>query len=910
MATINRKNYSSPRNINLKDGCLRFGSTNSSTPFDSASYGLYVDSSDRLVFSTLGADTILGAAGAAATTWDTLYAADKTLSIDSTTLLFTGSHATNDVFTIANAGGKSGDCVKINNSGTGKDISGTSDTWSVTKAGVFDGTDATLDSITIGSGAAHGTIDSSGDYNLILQTGNSTTCDITLVDGADGDVDITLNGAGAVNINGTTGGEDSLVIASGDVSIADGAIIMADADDATAVGITADSCAAHPVIDINADGLTSGYGIHIDTNNEASFTTGGYFECFDGTASAFTIKADGATVIAGSATGTDALTLTAGDITVTDGDVTMTVGNLLLSDGNVNITESSTSTAALTVAAGVTSADAVVITADSLTGTESAVSISVDALVDGVGIKVENTGETLTSGELLQILNTESGNLATKTGNVVSITSSLDETAGTVTSNYDMALFSRTDTQTHASQYDAQGSVVKILKTLDKAAGTIVDAVIGLEIESAVANTALPLGATVQITEVGVGATALNIVSASVGVDNVLVTASGALTNGFAGLHVTLTGNVATGGAALLLDQNTGSPNAAARMFEIEADGIDMIAVYIDVDSATEDGFYMQSDGNIAAGKAVMHVDSGGTPAADNCYVGHFAFTGTATAESVVLFADGSGKDVTGILIDCDPAYSAANLSAQLTLFSDAAGDLPILMQFYHDDSGAASGEYCAKINFFGHDDNDAKELYASIEVEQDDASNAAPDGILWIKGDLAGTNTASAGFTGNTVMLGAAAATLTSAGSWDLTLSTALTAANEPKIVLTDGATGNITVTAGGTSGEIDLASPVLMSGTQAITGSGTINATTSITELNSTGGGAYGMDDGVEGQIKLVVFKTDPGTNAVITPTSQGGYTTHTMADAGDSVTFLFTNSAWYVIGQGGLAGGGVTA
>lgn len=903
MATINRKNYSSPRNINLKEGCLRFASTNSATPFDSASYGLYVDSSDRLVFSTLGSDTILGAAGAASTTWDTLYAADKTLSIDSTTLLFAGTHATNDVFTISNAGGKSGDCVKINNSGTGMDVSGTSDKWTVSKTGasVFQASVTSPAVVAYHSGSNGAlTIDAKGTGTITLGATSTGACTITRA----------LTATASITITGGAG-TDIFTITAGDMLLSDTSIALTDADDATSVTFTNDSCAASPLVDVQGDGITSGYLLHLDTNNEASFTTGGYFECFDGTASAFTIKADGATVIAGSATGTDAFTITAGDITVTDGDVTMTVGNLLLSDGNVNITESSTSTAALTVAAGVTSADAVVITADSLTGTESAVSISVDALVDGVGLKIEGTGEALTSGELLQVVNNEgAGNLATITGNLCSITSTLEENAGTLTADYDMLLLSRTDKQSHASQYDAQGSLLKILKTQNKAAGTIVDAVINLEIESVSTGSALILGDSVKITSVGVNERSLNIVNACTGKDAVLVTASGVLTDGLAGLHVTLTGNVATGGAALLLDQNTGSPNAAARMLEIEADGIDMIAVYIDVDSATEDGFYMQSDGSIAAGKAVMHIDSGGTPAADNCYVGHFAFTGTATAESVVLFADGGGKDVTGILIDCDPAYSAANLSAQLTLFSDAAGDLPILMQFYHDDSGAASGEYCAKINFFGHDDNDAKELYASIEVEQDDASNAAPDGILWIKGDLAGTNTASAGFTGNTVMLGAAAATLTTAGAWDLTLSTALTAANEPRIVFTDGAAGNITMTAGGTSGEIDLASPVLMSGTQAITGSGTINATTSITELNSTGGGAYGMDDGVEGQIKLVVFKTDPGTDAVITPTSQGGYTTHTMADAGDSVTLLFTNSLWYIIGQGGLAGGGVTA
>ena len=63
MATINRKNYSSPRNINLKDGCLRFGATQSGSPFDSSSNGLYINSSNQLVFSSQGSDTTVGATG-------------------------------------------------------------------------------------------------------------------------------------------------------------------------------------------------------------------------------------------------------------------------------------------------------------------------------------------------------------------------------------------------------------------------------------------------------------------------------------------------------------------------------------------------------------------------------------------------------------------------------------------------------------------------------------------------------------------------------------------------------------------------------------------------------------------------------------------------------------------------------
>lgn len=61
--TINNKNYSTPRNINLKEGALRFGGTFTTTPFDSSSNGIFINSSNQLVYSAQGVDTTLGSAG-------------------------------------------------------------------------------------------------------------------------------------------------------------------------------------------------------------------------------------------------------------------------------------------------------------------------------------------------------------------------------------------------------------------------------------------------------------------------------------------------------------------------------------------------------------------------------------------------------------------------------------------------------------------------------------------------------------------------------------------------------------------------------------------------------------------------------------------------------------------------------
>jgi len=54
--------------------------------------------------------------------------------------------------------------------------------------------------VVVGTGAADATVQSDGNHNLVLQTGNSTTGSISITDGANGAIDITPNGTGSVNI--------------------------------------------------------------------------------------------------------------------------------------------------------------------------------------------------------------------------------------------------------------------------------------------------------------------------------------------------------------------------------------------------------------------------------------------------------------------------------------------------------------------------------------------------------------------------------------------------------------------------------------------------------------------------------------------------------------------------------------
>jgi len=71
---------------------------------------------------------------------------------------------------------------------------------SVSLAAYKDNTDTNATK-TIGTGAASAALSSSGDYDLVLQTGNSTTGSITITDGANGNIAVTPNGTGEVDIS-------------------------------------------------------------------------------------------------------------------------------------------------------------------------------------------------------------------------------------------------------------------------------------------------------------------------------------------------------------------------------------------------------------------------------------------------------------------------------------------------------------------------------------------------------------------------------------------------------------------------------------------------------------------------------------------------------------------------------------
>lgn len=117
----------------------------------------------------------------------------------------------------------------------------------------------------------------------------------------------------------------------GDATVSDGKIIQTDTGDEIAYQLTSSgtSVDVHKVI---GNSVASGavYAAHAV---DATLAGGGfYYRAYGGAANVFTVGRYGATVIAGNAAGTDALTLTAGDLTITSGDFGVTVGTVTVAD--------------------------------------------------------------------------------------------------------------------------------------------------------------------------------------------------------------------------------------------------------------------------------------------------------------------------------------------------------------------------------------------------------------------------------------------------------------------------------------------------------------------------------------------------------------------------------------------------
>ena len=92
-----------------------------------------------------------------------------------------------------------------------------------------------------------------------------------------------------------------------------------------------------------------------------------------------------------------------------------------------------------------------------------------------------------------------------------------------------------------------------------------------------------------------------------------------------------------------------------------------------------------------------------------------------------------------------------------------------------------------------------------------------------------------------------------------------------------------------------------------QALAAAGAVSITTTLTTIASSGVIALTIPDGIQGQIKVIVFITDGGT-ATLTPATMNDGTTLAFADVGDSAILMWIGaSGWQVISMAGTGATG---
>lgn len=91
------------------------------------------------------------------------------------------------------------------------------------------------------------------------------------------------------------------------------------------------------------------------------------------------------------------------------------------------------------------------------------------------------------------------------------------------------------------------------------------------------------------------------------------------------------------------------------------------------------------------------------------------------------------------------------------------------------------------------------------------------------------------------------------------------------------------------------------IVGGVQALSGPGAVNTTQITTKFTSTAtGNALTLADGVEGQIKVIVYVAEAAgaDTGILTPTNLGAGTTITFTNVGDACVLQFLGADWWAV------------
>lgn len=366
MSYYNGRQYTDFRGINLKagNGILRFVAPDVTPTTTTGELLLYVDSSNNLIYNNGSAAVTLGAAGGgggAASTWDAIYAGDKTLSIGSGTLTFAGNSAdAANVLTLTNIAGSSGAAIQVTNATTSNpDIKGTSGNWQV-----------------LGTGA--GTLAS-----------------------------LTLSGSGGSTVQ---------TITAGDVAFSDGSLAIIDADNAATFSVTNDTATTSSVFVWAGSGAFSG-------NTTSSFFTLTPSGLTSGTAFYLPVAAlttgKALHIVANAYTDGLVFNLTSSSTVATSTGRLFNLAHTAAANVSHIIAEMATAANDETVLLRLTASDILAlgkvlhINASSMTTGTGIDLASLDALTTGIGISLASSSASIDTGSLLRISTATTAAVAT-----------------------------------------------------------------------------------------------------------------------------------------------------------------------------------------------------------------------------------------------------------------------------------------------------------------------------------------------------------------------------------------------------------------------------------------------------------------------------------------------------------------
>jgi len=646
MSYKNGLQYTDFKKINIKDGILRFDDVASAPTSATGEYILYM-SGGVLYFDNGSSAVALGAGGGSVGSLDGAYDGGRTITVNQGAVTLNGVNEDTAVLALTGDGDSAGALLTFSQSGSGLDVLGSGSTWQITKAGVITATGLTmLDSevITLGTGS-----------DATIQWDGSKLAVTGVVDFAG---NITVASAVTLTMTGA-GGSTIITLTAGDVVLSDSSLSITDADNAETVTIinntatTIGASASAGVVQIESTSLTTGALLNLQLT-EGTLNGGWYIRAWDATAGAavFSVGEDGEINITGTAAGTDALTITAGDILLTSGHLDMTVGDMTLADGSLSITDADNA-ASLTVTNNTaTSASAVVLAGSGVfTGntTSSWMTITPSGLTTGTGVYgvfaelttgkgvhlatdatqttgstlyVQNTGadSAITSGTIasFDLTSTAITSTVNKIGAVLSVTSSRTTTTGAVADDFDLMSIVRTSIINGAGSMSSTGSVLYIENAVTNTSGTVTDTANGLE----VVMDSLGTGTGVKVTHSATGGSAIAVTSASTSVSSVLITGTGVIADNKGVLEVIGSGAIASGGA-------------------------------------------------------VARFSGSGTPAANTSAVVEATFTGTATNNPVVMFINNGTADAAPLLVNSNVA--AATRAAATIVQDSTTGAIEVL---------------------------------------------------------------------------------------------------------------------------------------------------------------------------------------------------------------------------------------